>query len=100
MDSFNALEEPPNEKVLQVDHVKITPENVNNWTDESPLTKMLGLEMNGEGAVTGGGVEPGDVIWLAQRKKIAEGGWTQLGRLRVQIMEALVAKCKPVFVLP
>lgn len=41
-----------------------------------------------------GGAKPGDVIFLAQRKKIAEGGWTQLGRLRVQIYEHLVSKRK------
>ena len=32
----------------------------------------MGLSMNAEGAVTGGGVQAGDVIWLAQRKKVAE----------------------------
>lgn len=52
----------------------------------------MGLELSGDGAVAGGGAEVGDIIWLAQRKKIAEGGWTQLGRLRVAIAEALVAK--------
>jgi aspartyl-tRNA synthetase len=53
---------------------------------------MMGLEMSGDGAVAGGGVEPGDIIWLAQRKKIAEGGWTQLGRLRTQIADVLAVK--------
>lgn len=64
----------------------------------------MGLELNAEGAVAGGSVEPGDIIWLAQRKKIAEvnlspldvadtqGGWTQLGRLRTHISDMLVAK--------
>ena len=52
----------------------------------------MGLELSGEGAVASGGAEVGDIIWLAQRKKIAEGGWTQLGRLRVAIAEALAAK--------
>lgn len=37
-------------------------------------------------------MNPGDVVWLSRRKKIAEGGWTHLGRLRVQLMEELVAK--------
>jgi len=76
----------------QIDHVKITRDNMYSWSKESPLTKTMGLEMSGEGAVAGGGVEPGDIIWLAQRKKIAEGGWTQLGRLRTQIADALTAK--------
>lgn len=84
---------PGNEQAdAQVDHVKITRDNMYTWSKESPLTKMMGLEMSGDGAVAGGGVEPGDIIWLAQRKKIAEGGWTQLGRLRTQIADALAAK--------
>lgn len=37
-----------------------------------------------------GGVEPGDVVWLSRRPKIAEGGWTPLGRLRPQLMDAIV----------
>jgi aspartyl-tRNA synthetase len=72
--------------------VKITKENQYSWTKESPLTKLMGLELSGEGAVASGGAEVGDIIWLAQRKKIAEGGWTQLGRLRVAIAETLAAK--------
>jgi aspartyl-tRNA synthetase len=39
-----------------------------------------------------GGVQPGDIVWLARRTKIAQGGWTHLGRLRVAIMETLVEK--------
>ena len=72
--------------------MKITKENQYSWTKESPLTKLMGLELSGDGAVTSGGAEVGDIIWLAQRKKIAEGGWTQLGRLRVTIAEILVSK--------
>ncbi|GFZ50650.1 hypothetical protein JCM24511_08408 [Saitozyma sp. JCM 24511] len=72
-----------------VHRVDITDSNVHSWTSESPLTQALGLELEGGRP---GGARPGDVVWLAQRKKIPEGGWTQLGRLRVQIMDALVSK--------
>lgn len=69
--------------------IPITRHNTHTWASESPLTSALKLEIDPS---IPGGVRPGDIVWLAQRKKIAEGGWTQLGRLRVQIMEALVAK--------
>ncbi|ORX33558.1 putative mitochondrial aspartyl-tRNA synthetase [Kockovaella imperatae] len=78
---------------LRNDHVQaihIREDNVKSWHTESPFTQKLGLTMTGDGAVTGGGVQPGDIIWLAQRKKVAEGGWTQLGRLRVQMLDELV----------
>jgi aspartyl-tRNA synthetase len=53
--------------------VVITPENVQTWPKESPLTATMGLELNAEGAVVNNGeAVPGDIIWLAQRKKIAE----------------------------
>ena len=35
----------------------------------------MGLELSGDGAVSNGGVEAGDIIWLAQRKKVAEVGY-------------------------
>ncbi|KAK4683653.1 aspartyl-tRNA synthetase, partial [Tremellales sp. Uapishka_1] len=72
-----------------VDYVRITSQNVLSWPEESPLTLPMKLRPE---AGRPGGVQPGDIIWLARRKKIAEGGWTQLGRLRVQIMEQLVSK--------
>ncbi|WVR03383.1 aspartate-tRNA ligase [Kwoniella sp. DSM 27419] len=72
-----------------IDYVKINENNVYSWQDESVLTKPLGLEQD---RTLPAGVRPGDVIWLSRRKKIAEGGWTHLGRLRVQIMELAVAK--------
>ncbi|OCF33078.1 aspartate-tRNA ligase [Kwoniella heveanensis BCC8398] len=74
---------------FQIDYVKITEKNVYTWHDESVLTKPLGLDQDRS---LPAGVKPGDVIWLSRRKKIAEGGWTHLGRLRIQLMEALVAK--------
>jgi aspartyl-tRNA synthetase len=42
---------------------------VHSWTSESPLTQALGLELEGGRP---GGAQPGDVVWLAQRKKIPE----------------------------
>lgn len=72
-----------------IDYVKITNANTHSWLGESVLTASLGLSLDKS---LPGGVNPGDVIWLSRRKKIAEGGWTHLGRLRVQLMEALVAK--------
>ena len=55
----------------QLHHVKITDENTHTWPSESPFTRPLNLRLdpnNTEGA------KPGDIIWLAQRKKIAEVG--------------------------
>ncbi|WVF66383.1 aspartate-tRNA ligase [Kwoniella sp. CBS 6097] len=72
-----------------IDYVTITDKNVYTWHEESVLTKPLGLDQDKS---LPAGVKPGDVIWLSRRKKIAEGGWTHLGRLRVQLMEALVNK--------
>ncbi|ODO01924.1 aspartate-tRNA ligase [Cryptococcus wingfieldii CBS 7118] len=74
-----------------IDYVKITPENTHSWLGESVLTAPLGLQLD-KNSPYPGGVEPGDIIWLSRRKKIAEGGWTNLGRLRVQIMDELVSK--------
>jgi hypothetical protein len=53
----------------QVHRVDITDSNVHSWTSESPLTQALGLELEGGRP---GGARPGDVVWLAQRKKIPE----------------------------
>lgn len=39
-----------------------------------------------------GGAQPGDVVWVSRRPKIPEGGWTPLGRLRVQLYDELVTK--------
>ncbi|RXK37660.1 aspartate-tRNA ligase [Tremella mesenterica] len=72
-----------------IDHVKITNANILTWHQESPLTQRLNLQLDPS---LPGGVGFGDIIWLAQRKKIPEGGWTQLGRLRVTIMDMLVSK--------
>ncbi|WWD22322.1 aspartate-tRNA ligase [Kwoniella shandongensis] len=72
-----------------IDYVKINESNTHSWPNDSVLTKPLGLQLDKS---IPGGVKPGDVIWLSRRKKIAEGGWTHLGRLRVQLMESLVAK--------
>ncbi|OXB34328.1 aspartate-tRNA ligase [Cryptococcus neoformans] len=72
-----------------IDYVKITNANAHSWLGESVLTASLGLSLDKS---LPGGVNPGDVVWLSRRKKIAEGGWTHLGRLRVQLMETLVAK--------
>ncbi|OWZ33872.1 aspartate-tRNA ligase [Cryptococcus neoformans AD2-60a] len=72
-----------------IDYVKITNANAHSWLGESVLTASLGLSLDKS---LPGGVNPGDVVWLSRRKKIAEGGWTHLGKLRVQLMETLVAK--------
>ncbi|WVQ80443.1 aspartate-tRNA ligase [Cryptococcus sp. DSM 104549] len=72
-----------------IDYVRITEKNQYTWLNESVVTMPLGLDMDRS---IPGGVQPGDVVWLSRRKKIAEGGWTHLGRLRVQLMEQLVAK--------
>ena len=53
----------------QVHHVRITEENVHTWPDESPLTKTMNLRLD---KTLSGGVKPGDIIWLAQRKKLPE----------------------------
>lgn len=73
----------------KIDYIKITDANAHSWLGESVLTASLGLSLDKS---LPGGVNPGDVVWLSRRKKIAEGGWTHLGRLRVQLMETLVAK--------
>ncbi|CAD6589660.1 MAG: hypothetical protein TREMPRED_005467 [Tremellales sp. Tagirdzhanova-0007] len=72
-----------------VHHIRISEANVHSWPQDSPLTRPLKLQLDQSRP---GGASPGDIIWLAQRKKIPEGGWTQLGRLRVRIMDTLVAQ--------
>ncbi|GMK58926.1 hypothetical protein CspeluHIS016_0603680 [Cutaneotrichosporon spelunceum] len=72
-----------------VDYVRITPENQYSWTKESVLTLPLGLTLDSS---LPGGAQPGDVIWVSRRPKIPEGGWTPLGRLRVQLYDELVSK--------
>ena len=47
--------------------------------------------MTGDGAVAGGGVQPGDVIWLAQRKKVAEVRHRLFPRRRRMLMRERVA---------
>lgn len=72
-----------------IDYVRITEKNQYSWLAESVLTLPLGLKLDSS---LPGGVQPGDIVWLSRRPKIAEGGWTNLGRLRVQIMEDRVDK--------
>lgn len=55
----------------QVEYVKITNDNVLTWPEEALLTKPLKLRPE---AGRPGGVQPGDIVWLAKRKKIAEVG--------------------------
>jgi aspartyl-tRNA synthetase len=74
---------------VQVQHIPITNANVHTWLAETPLLNAKGLTLDPS---LPGGAKPGDVVFLAQRKKLAEGGWTQLGRLRVQILEQLINK--------
>ncbi|WOO80187.1 Aspartate--tRNA ligase [Vanrija pseudolonga] len=73
----------------RIDYVRITEQNQFSWAEDSVLTKPYGFAFD---PTLPGGAQPGDVIWLSQRPKIAEGGWTPLGRLRTQIAEAAVAK--------
>jgi hypothetical protein len=77
------------ELTSQIQQIAITEENVHSWLADTPLLSSKGLSVD---PCLPGGAKPGDVIFLAQRKKIAEGGWTQLGRLRVQILEHLINK--------
>ncbi|WWC85555.1 aspartate-tRNA ligase [Kwoniella dendrophila CBS 6074] len=72
-----------------IDYIKITDKNIYTWQNESVLTAPIGLDQDKS---LPAGVKSGDVVWVSRRKKIAEGGWTQLGRLRVQISEILVSK--------
>ncbi|WRT63567.1 aspartate-tRNA ligase [Kwoniella shivajii] len=72
-----------------IDYVKITNDNIYTWQNDSVLTAPIGLEQD---RTLPAGVKVGDVVWVSRRKKVAEGGWTHLGRLRVQIMELSVAK--------
>ncbi|WVW81529.1 hypothetical protein I302_103524 [Kwoniella bestiolae CBS 10118] len=72
-----------------IDYIKITDQNIYTWQNESVLTAPIGLEQDKS---LPAGVKPGDVVWVSRRKKIAEGGWTHLGRLRVQISEILASK--------
>ncbi|WVQ64507.1 uncharacterized protein L199_002674 [Kwoniella botswanensis] len=72
-----------------IDYIKITDKNIYTWQNESVLTAPIGLEQD---KTLPAGVRPGDVVWVSRRKKIAEGGWTHLGRLRVQISEILSSK--------
>ncbi|KAI9635996.1 uncharacterized protein MKK02DRAFT_44694 [Dioszegia hungarica] len=72
-----------------IQQIAITEENVHSWLADTPLLSSKGLSIDPS---LPGGPNPGDVIFLAQRKKIAEGGWTQLGRLRVQMLEHLINK--------
>lgn len=81
-------ERTPSADAAQIDYVRITKENQFSWPSDSVLTLPLGLTLD---STLPGGVQPGDVVWLSRRPKIAEGGWTPLGRLRPQLMDAIVS---------
>lgn len=52
-----------------VEAIKITEANILSWPSQSPLLKPLGLQPE---ASRPGGVQAGDVVYLAKRKKIPE----------------------------
>lgn len=53
----------------QVNRIPITAANVKSWPSKSPFLQSLGLEID---PTLPGGAQEGDVILLAQRKKVAE----------------------------
>ncbi|KAJ9111255.1 hypothetical protein QFC22_006555 [Naganishia vaughanmartiniae] len=77
-----------------VEKVEITSRNILTWPLESELLKPLGLKPE---AGRPGGVQPGDIVWLAQRRKQPDSGWTKLGRLRIKLRDQLLAAEFPLF---
>lgn len=73
-----------------IERIPITLDNASSWTRGSETLKQLGLELELDPSREGG-VQPGEIVWLAKRKKHAEGGWTKLGRLRTLLRDQLVA---------
>ncbi|KAJ9095328.1 hypothetical protein QFC21_005694 [Naganishia friedmannii] len=95
---------------LQIEKVEITAGNILTWPQESELLKPLALSPE---AGRPGGVQPGDIVWLAQRRKQPDvrifklfvrwyelpahvylhwqSGWTKLGRLRIKLRDQLLA---------
>ncbi|KAJ9107139.1 hypothetical protein QFC19_002799 [Naganishia cerealis] len=71
-----------------IQKIEINSRNVLTWPSESELLKPLGLSPE---AGRQGGVQPGDIVWLAQRRKQPDSGWTKLGRLRIKLRDQLVA---------
>jgi aspartyl-tRNA synthetase len=51
---------------MQVEKVEITARNILTWPQESKLLKPLDLKPE---AGRPGGVQLGDIVWLAQRRK-------------------------------
>lgn len=77
------------EELQDVERIDITASNTSSWTTQSEHLKHLSLQPE---AGRPGGVQPGQIIWLAKRKKHPEGGWTRLGRLRIKLKDQLVSK--------
>ncbi|KAI5450214.1 aspartate--tRNA ligase msd1 [Naganishia albida] len=71
-----------------IEKIEITTKNVLTWPQQSDLLKSLDLKPE---AGRPGGVQPGDIVWLAQRRKQPDSGWTKLGRLRIKLRDQLVA---------
>ncbi|KAJ9091071.1 hypothetical protein QFC20_007746 [Naganishia adeliensis] len=71
-----------------IEKIKITAKNILTWPRQSDLLKPL--DLNPE-AGRPGDVQPGDIVWLAQRRKQPDSGWTKLGRLRIKLRDQLVA---------
>ncbi|KAI6105528.1 hypothetical protein F5141DRAFT_1124249 [Pisolithus sp. B1] len=77
------LEEPG------VDRITITTDNEFNWLDNCRVTRFdIPLAAEKYAAINRTlGVNPGDCIWISQRRSIIEGGSTALGRIRIRLAE-------------
>ncbi|GHJ89423.1 hypothetical protein NliqN6_5825 [Naganishia liquefaciens] len=71
-----------------IEKIQISAGNVLTWPSQSDLLRPLNLQPE---AGRPGGVQPGDIVWLAQRRKQPDSGWTKLGRLRIKLRDQLVA---------
>lgn len=54
-----------------IERIPITAENAKSWTQSSETLRSLALDLQLD-ASRDGGVQPGEILWLAKRKKQAE----------------------------
>ncbi|CAG8524304.1 6069_t:CDS:10, partial [Scutellospora calospora] len=65
------------------DFIRITPDNISSWLLKSTITHHASHASHMQKAATDElGVEVGDLMVINRRKRIVDGNWTFLGRLR------------------
>ncbi|KAF0452398.1 Aspartyl-tRNA synthetase [Gigaspora margarita] len=88
--------ELPAERIIsdsRPEFIKITPDNINSWLLESIITRYAShISQMQEAATNELGVEVGDLMIINKRRRITEGNWTLLGRLRSHVAGILESK--------